>query len=187
MDPITALIFVSVICVGLLVVLFIRNKELEQAHQEKEALNKELEQAHREKEALNKSVVYLRCRLKVSALRSKLEELREQARRAKRRQIWRGIAKAVFKGVLISSRIFGLPIPEIDFPFPDISDIGDLPEDFDIPDDYDFEPFFDGFENVPYLSAQELASIPLADLERYEAQLDEILQALDQTLANFDT
>ena len=179
MDPITSLIFVTVICVGLLVVLFILYKELKQVRQEKEVLNK--------------SLVYLRCGLKVSAIRSKLAELQEEARRAQRSRIWRRISKTVLRVILLYGRISGFPIPDIDFPLPDIGDLPedfdiseDLPEDFNIPDDYDFEQFFDGFEDVPDVSAQKLDSIPLANLERYETQLDHILQELDRTLANFD-
>ena len=184
MVPITSsifvTIFVTIICVGLLVVIFITRKELKQERQKKEDSDK--------------SVVYLSCQIKMLAIKSKSEELRDQASRANRGGIWRRISKTVLKGILLYTRISGFPFPDIDFSFPDISDIGDLPEDFDIPDDYDFDipddydfgQFFIGFEDVPDVNAQKLDSISLANLERYETQLDHILQELDRTLANFD-
>ena len=145
----------------------------------------------KEAERLKKRVVYANCRIKIQETKRKLEEFREKEAEARKRRLWRTIARIGFKLTRLTFTTFIIPMPDI---FPDIdlpfTDIGDFPQDFDIadslPDDYDFEEMIVRFETEVNPTDQDLDSIPLEDLETYERQLDEILQELDEALAHLE-
>ena len=164
---------------------------MEQGDKNHALLVQDLETARRNEEALNKKVLYLSCKIKAEEIKPKLEELQTKARKAKRGNLWRGVAKTAFRTVLIAGSVFGLPgldlLPDIPLPSPDI---GALLNGVDIdgllPEDYDFEELSGIFEGAPELGDQALAAIDLENLAGYEAQLDQTLQELNKALASFD-
>lgn len=198
MVPIIYFILLSVVCVAIIGVFFAvysskhkrLSSELVQAREELQNLGHQLETARRNEEALNKKVLYLSCKIKVEEIKQKLEELQTKARKAKRGNRWRGVAKTAFRVLSIGSG-FGLPggelLPDIPLPSPDI---GGLLNGVDIdglsPEDYDFEELSGIFEGPPELGDQALAAIDLENLAGYEAQLDQTLQELNKALASFD-
>lgn len=145
----------------------------------------------KEIERLKKREVYTNCRIKMQEIKRKLEEFRQRQAQARRRRLWGTIAKIGFKLARITVLTFIIPMPDI---FPDIdlpfTDVGDFPPDFDIteslPDDYDFDEFVVILETEVNPTDQNLDTISLEDLEAYEKRLDEILQELDDALANLE-
>ena len=199
MVPIIYFILLSVVCVGIIGVFFAvysskhkrLSSELVQAREELQNLGHQLETARRNEEALKKKVFYLSCKIKAEEIKSKLEELQTKARKAKRGNLWRGVAKTAFRTVLITGSVFGLPglelLPDIPLPSPDISALlNGVDIDGLLPEDYDFEELSGIFEGPPELEDQALAAIDLENLAGYEAQLDQTLQELNRALASFD-
>lgn len=175
MVPIIYFILTIVVCVGIIGVFFAiyssRHKRL----------SSELVQAR-------KKALYLSCKIKAEEIKSKLEELQTKARKAKRGNLWRSVAKTAFRTALIAGKIFGLPglelVPDIPLPLPDLLNGADI--DGLLPEDYDFEELSGIFERASEQGDQALAAIDLENLAGYEAHLDQNLQELNKVLASFD-
>ena len=88
MDLLTSLIFIVLICIGLVVWLFILHsksknlsKDLEQVKQQNDSLTQDLNRAKQNEEIFKKRVVYLNCRLKAEEIKPKWQKLREASTR----------------------------------------------------------------------------------------------------------
>ena len=171
MDPLTSLIFMALICVGLAVWLFMLYSK-------------------------NKNLLRygscLRCGVKLERLKIKLRRVQDKYLEEARRK--NATKESAIKIARIAVRTL-LPVPDI---FPDIDwplpDLDDLPiENVDIntldindilPEDYNFEELIDRIISELPISNYNLKSIDLEKLEAAEAQLDALSQELDEILAN---
>ena len=169
------------------------DKDFVAEKQRADKLDRNLERLRESEATLKKRASFLKCKFESKEVKLKLEELKEKVRKAENKEKWIKLGRTALKALwMVGSAAGGFPgidgFPNDPFLF---SNIGDRGDNFDIDgflsaNSKHFESLLAGLEGVSELDDEKLSSVPLENLEAYEAQLVDASQKLDTTLASFD-